>query len=231
MAVYPRECGGTGSHHPHHWRRSGLSPRVRGNLTADFHFITYTRSIPASAGEPTAQYSDMIRAEVYPRECGGTNPTLFQCNPYLAWTVYPRECGGTRNCAISMVALRMGLSPRVRGNHDGHSYQYGPLSVSRSIPASAGEPGRRMLAPGASAVARSIPASAGEPILSFHLAWWSARTGLSPRVRGNPISWTRTGIRAGSIPASAGEPHGTATFVAYIGKVYPRECGGTLARS
>ena len=71
--VYPRECGGTG------WRRRGvhyprgLSPRVRGNPAGVRRGQPRPRSIPASAGEP--YYGEPCRrpAEVYPRECGGTN--------------------------------------------------------------------------------------------------------------------------------------------------------------
>ena len=92
--VYPRVCGGT-------WRNrlvpplcSGLSPRVRGNLTSARASELWGRSIPACAGEPEYGYASTQRKAVYPRVCGGTasrTPTRRSCN---------------------------GLSPRVRGNPD-----------------------------------------------------------------------------------------------------------------
>ena len=52
VGVYPRACGGTSS-----WSRTdawlpGLSPRVRGNLSASPSTEIVKRSIPARAGEP-----------------------------------------------------------------------------------------------------------------------------------------------------------------------------------
>ena len=66
--------------------------------------------------------------------CAG-EPGLWTCTPYRH-TVYPRVCGGT-SANRSMSRLALGLSPRVRGNHDltGNAVQ----SI-RSIPACAGEP-------------------------------------------------------------------------------------------
>ena len=52
--------------------------------------------------------------------------------------------------------------------------------------------------------------------------------GLSPRVRGNPRAAGRGTAPRGSIPASAGEPT-TAARRRGAGRVYPRECGGTVA--
>ena len=93
-------------------------------------------------------------------------------------------------------------------------------------------------------VSRSIPARAGEPQCR-HLAS-SATDGLSPRVRGNltqiarerpPLGsiparagnhrpHSRSGRTRGSIPARAGEPD-VAGRVFDIDWVYPRACGGT----
>ena len=50
--------------------------------------------------------------------------------------------------------------------------------------------------------------------------------GLSPRVRGNPLSRRRTAAARGSIPACAGEPT-IATPFRRTAAVYPRVCGGT----
>ena len=111
--VYPRECGGTSAISGGRGRCMGLSPRVRGNPGAPACHAAHRGSIPASAGEPSAEGLPCHASRVYPRECGGTG------RPELAGD------GG------------VGLSPRVRGNHEGPQQQ--PVGVG-SIPASAGEP-------------------------------------------------------------------------------------------
>ena len=50
--------------------------------------------------------------------------------------------------------------------------------------------------------------------------------GLSPRVRGNPVSPVSTTEPQGSIPACAGEPYGAGSGQ-HLHGVYPRVCGGT----
>ena len=52
-------------------------------------------------------------------------------------------------------------------------------------------------------------------------------SGLSPRVRGNPMCARLTPFNDGSIPACAGEPASLANPV-YVLWVYPRVCGGTI---
>ena len=91
----------------------GLSPRVRGSRTPPFQGRDWSRSIPASAGQPMCRGSRVAVPEVYPRECGAAH------NPQS----YPHALPG--------------LSPRVRGSQcfppcGGNGY--------RSIPASAGQP-------------------------------------------------------------------------------------------
>ena len=51
-------------------------------------------------------------------------------------------------------------------------------------------------------------------------------SGLSPRVRGNPVIRQRLTVGPRSIPACAGEPR-TSSSAASISRVYPRVCGGT----
>ena len=51
--------------------------------------------------------------------------------------------------------------------------------------------------------------------------------GLSPRVRGNRVGNYEVHVRAGSIPASAGEPR-LPCRIGHSISVYPRECGGTI---
>ena len=55
MGVYPRVCGGTLDRKHREGGLSGLSPRVRGNLVGCHFPSSFSRSIPACAGEP---YSD-----------------------------------------------------------------------------------------------------------------------------------------------------------------------------
>ena len=112
-AVYPRVCGGTQRQRTHRRRRSGLSPRMRGNRGARPPYGWILGSIPAYAGEPYAGIGVSSRYQVYPRVCGGTRP-----HSRPTW----------RNC---------GLSPRMRGNP---GLGAGGRAPYRSIPAYAGEP-------------------------------------------------------------------------------------------
>ena len=139
---------------------TGLSPRVRGNLERDKTQDRIDRSIPACAGEPATVVECARMQGVYPRVCGGTGlrqpPT--------------REAGG--------------LSPRVRGNHEG------PGPVARrlgSIPACAGEPGNpsRWLK-----VVEVYPRVCGGTTAVLTPA--KLVMGLSPRVRGNRATWAQT---------------------------------------
>ena len=50
--VYPRVCGGTSGAASRGTASGGLSPRVRGNLLHECHFVSSSGSIPACAGEP-----------------------------------------------------------------------------------------------------------------------------------------------------------------------------------
>ena len=196
------------------------------------------------------------RAElVYPRECGGTS-TRVLCSamrwglsprvrgnrrpcrraPLAAGSipasagepgarrdgrrrarVYPRECGGTSASMVGM-APPPGLSPRVRGNQ---SMAARAMSLHRSIPASAGEPPSLLRTLAASGV---YPRECGGTRQLGRAP--GLGPGLSPRVRGNRGRHLCAGRRAGSIPASAGEPRTTA-IPASLNTVYPRECGGT----
>ena len=111
--VYPRVCGGTGARTGSDTDYRGLSPRVRGNLTAEEHLQEELRSIPACAGEPDYGYPAIDRDGVYPRVCGGTGAT--------GWDE----------------VSALGLSPRVRGNRITESML---IQLGGSIPACAGEP-------------------------------------------------------------------------------------------
>ena len=157
-------------------RRCGLSPRVRGNLTAPLARSTWDRSIPACAGEPWT-----VTCETSPE------------------TVYPRVCGGTRSYPHHS-ADHFGLSPRVRGNLSVERAVH--LSL-RSIPACAGETvsGRICTFSG-----RTVyPRVCGGNRTRTHTNR-NASEGLSPRVRGNPRPGETDDVPHGSIPACAGEP-------------------------
>ena len=131
--------------------------------------------------------------------------------------VYPRVCGGTawnRHPRYSAV----GLSPRVRGNQVKKAEI---VSGRRSIPACAGEPGVHYSSgTGAPVYPRVCGGTA------FKVSCLLFQRGLSPRVRGNPISRNICAFIPWSIPACAGEPN-SKTCCLPIGRVYPRVCGGT----
>ena len=132
--------------------------------------------------------------------------------------VYPRVCGGTCESAASSSALS-GLSPRVRGNQ-----QQQPVDglVSGSIPACAGEPGRRPRRRGRSRVYPRVCGGTAPPACPS-TPW----CGLSPRVRGNPRGAGGSIGCQGSIPACAGEPP-TVECSGRRTRVYPRVWGGTF---
>ena len=122
-SVYPRVCGGTRIAGGRQADDSRLSPRVRGNPGCRAGRDIWTASIPACAGEPTAQRQR-----------------------FRVFAVYPRVCGGTAAPAPAAVEAWR-LSPRVRGNPSRYPL---PRSEIPSIPACAGEPGLpfRALPPG-----------------------------------------------------------------------------------
>ena len=113
VRVYPRACGGTLDASSRRLAASGLSPRLRGNLSGPPSVLNLPRSIPALAGEPV----------------------FFSLSVPL-YTVYPRACGGTERCPAGRSGS-LGLSPRLRGNPD---VRQGHIRWRGSIPALAGEP-------------------------------------------------------------------------------------------
>ena len=216
------------------------------------------RSIPACAGEPQDYPAFLQQRQVYPRVCGGTRLPQFpdgfvqglsprvRGNHYPGrgaclslrsipacagepggelghienHAVYPRVCGGTERMAVRLQAMR-GLSPRVRGNRPAAGA--GVLRL-RSIPACAGEPPSATNWHSSLQVYPRVCGGTTPPDTSS-----KAIEGLSPRVRGNRASsrLCSTGLR--SIPACAGEP-GQLPLVLNRAEVYPRVCGGTVAR-
>ena len=111
--VYPRVCGETRPMRQLQYRVRGLSPRVRGNPTAEATRAGRRRSIPACAGKPPPSPSPTCAPRVYPRVCGETR--------YAWWPSIHAD----------------GLSPRVRGNQRLMGRVSAPAG---SIPACAGKP-------------------------------------------------------------------------------------------
>ena len=147
--------------------------------------------------------------------CAG-EPVMRPSSPSSS-EVYPRVCGGTA-AGLSHRSRSSGLSPRVRGNLVGGEVG---LQGIRSIPACAGEPGALTSPVEESPVYPRVCGGTSQDLYERIM-----ETGLSPRVRGNPLLHVDADAQLGSIPACAGEPiH--ATTISRATKVYPRVCGGT----
>ena len=117
-----------------------------------------------------------------------------------------------------MMPYSAGLSPRMRGNQ---GRREGTSPSEGSIPAYAGEPYQRAAKRAEGQVyPRVCGGTRTMPDMHDYIS------GLSPRMRGNPIHYTRRPARSRSIPAYAGEPAcGNSDGNPY--RVYPRVCGGT----
>ena len=116
----------------------------------------------------------------------------------LTKRVYPRVYGGT-DYEQALTELEKGLSPRVRGNRPAHLNDF---FLARSIPACTGEPVYSTIPTPLNPV---YPRVYGGTCRRTSTA--AADSGLSPRVRGNPVDG-RLIRRAGrSIPACTGEPN------------------------
>ncbi len=175
--VYPRPRGGADGALACTSIQQGLSPPARGSRMHWWRLATYSRSIPARAGEPADGEPLVVTTRVYPRPRGGAT------------------------CSVKVRRRTSGLSPPARGSR--HS-EANAATGHGSIPARAGEPtrlagqqwqtgvyprprggatvssGRKVSGAGLSPPARgsqchteshlrpdgSIPARAGEPSLS-----------------------------------------------------------------
>ena len=193
----------------------GLSPRVRGNPGRRCPGGSPHGSIPACAGEPVVWRGCRPAGQGLSPRVRGNRPTGISAKapggsipacageppPGVRWwrplSVYPRVCGGTREGQASAATAGSGLSPRVRGNLRFRAFS---IVSRRSIPACAGEP---CLSVRKQSGIRVYPRVCGGTKTS--LAVCKQAVGLSPRVRGNPPGIVDY-VRAGSIPACAGEP-------------------------
>ena len=217
--VYPRVCGGTRTSPPRPTPSTGLSPRVRGNPNLRTLCRGCHGSIPACAGEPIACPAPSRPSKVYPRGCGGTATGGVWGGG--SCRVYPRVCGGTCG-GPGGERQPTGLSPRVRGNR---MRRRAGTTRARSIPACAGEPEAFIFWP---SFVKVYPRVCGGTLR--YDPQTTPGLGLSPRVRGNHPELDLIPIPYGSIPACAGEPRSAAPR-SCTSRVYPRVCGGTVARS
>ena len=134
--------------------------------------------------------------------------------------VYPRERGGDPGHSAESRWVR-GLSPRTRGRP---RLRRRRLPLAGSIPANAGETSFHVRIPTS---ARVYPRErGGDGVLQIGEG---AGAGLSPRTRGRHRATVVRAVRAGYIPANAGE-----TIISWRKRswdgVYPRERGGDRRR-
>ena len=106
-------------------------------------------------------------------------------------------CGGT-DLKAAIDCARVGLSPRVRGNHGVKYIRGGRVG---SIPACAGEPRGWMTWLRMRGVYPRVCGGTARRNLPYRID-----PGLSPRVRGNLRDRKLRTLTPGSIPACAGEP-------------------------
>ena len=254
-AVYPRTGGGTAIGTCHLPFLRGLSPHGRGNPALSLAPGERRRSIPAREGEPRSRSTPRGASAVYPRTGGGTDVVRVRVGDEAGLSphgrgnrhgpreargpggsiparagepasrsavsspvrVYPRTGGGTLVTAI-INGSGLGLSPHGRGNR-GH--RNGRGQADGSIPARAGEPD---VEPAVLTELGVYPRTGGGTVMACR---WSAREkGLSPHGRGNRWMESPASMKAGSIPARAGEPAPSRRRSASSG-VYPRTGGGT----
>ena len=131
--------------------------------------------------------------------------------------VYPRLRGGSYPSAL-VAMFGQGLSPPTRGIRIRSCSNYTNV---RSIPAYAGDPQTGAPYPAPTWVyPRLRGGSLGD------LARQSRRQGLSPPTRGIPSRWRVATMRMRSIPAYAGDPSSSRTFLGQR-RVYPRLRGGS----
>ena len=258
QTVYPRMYGETEPGCVREGEVGGLSPHVRGNLTALRLLETHNRSIPACTGKP------------------------FQTGDLATWSkVYPRMYGETQGAPAEQPA-RAGLSPHVRGNR--LTMRILP-ACKGSIPACTGKPDTAVPPASPAAVyprmygettnrvlpfrygdglsphvrgnptalraahpqAGSIPACTGKPDANQQIPdggrvyprMYGETTeepgdggdvgGLSPHVRGNRRSEGLRDLRRGSIPACTGKPSRNPSCRTPL-RVYPRMYGETRWR-
>ena len=232
--AHPRECGADLTTRHGHGCCWGSSPRVRGRPMRIAHHHCPAGLIPASAGQTTPASRSTQRRRAHPRECGadeagipqintnwGSSPRVrgrqntWRCRPRDPGLIpasagqttgqcrlggiggaHPRECGADSFLRLQPVSYA-GSSPRVRGR-PGRPVQ--AFAVSGLIPASAGQTTRTSRS---DVINWAHPRECGADCSTVELA--GHIQGSSPRVRGRPDIRVPTSLRAGLIPASAGQ--------------------------
>ena len=198
--------------------RQGVYPRVCGGTTGlDGPAISNSGLSPrvrGNRGMAKERFTMMRSIPACAGEPSGAT-TAAACT-----RVYPRVCGGTPG-ASRRTPSSAGLSPRVRGNR---SYRPRLRRWRWSIPACAGEPPSQLALPKAVSVYPRVCGGTAQARRRLSMS-----TGLSPRVRGNPILPGQSYVNDRSIPACAGEPGDTESRQPR-NRVYPRVCGGTSRR-
>ena len=125
--------GETRSRGPRVSRRPGLSPHVRGNLSALDAAALAMRSIPACTGKPIRQCNTLTAERVYPRMYGETRASTRHQSGMAGLSPHVRE-----TVALDARARPWtGLSPHVRGNRRLFNGLFNGLW---SIPACTGKP-------------------------------------------------------------------------------------------
>ena len=251
--VHPRERGESASSIGADGERLGPSPRARGIRARLPSAAQRSRSIPASAGNPSRSASRPRPRRVHPRERGesarppkknladpgpsprarGIRSRSDACGP--CGGSIPASAGNPRPALVKPNGYR--VHPRERGESPGACPSPrkgpGPSPRARGIP---------VVLPQDSVERGSIPASAGNPIRFARRrpprpvhprergeSGQAARTaplptGPSPRARGIPPRNRRARTFLRSIPASAGNPRASRSSI-LSRRVHPRERG------
>ena len=195
LRVHPRLRGGASvviARLPH---VAGPSPPTRGSPISRTTRLESPGSIPAYAGEPYASIRNGWMGPVHPRLRGGALGSM------------------------PIASYERGPSPPTRGSHDGRRSHGGRR---RSIPASAGEPGRRRT-PWLPAGVHPRLRGGADVAQTVSNKYY----GPSPPTRGSPGVRTTYDNRWGSIPAYAGEPRARWSGTHGAG-VHPRLRGGAV---
>ena len=199
--VYPRVGGETSETVCSHPSLMGLSPRGRGNQLDDGAELCRQGLSPRGRGNRRVPSRTRRLLRSIPAWAG--KPST-RCSTRSSKRVYPRV-GGETSFHDSVAEHFGGLSPRGRGN---------PPSMVRgsdgkgSIPAWAGKPARR---PTAEEDRWVYPRVGGETPMTTMAN--PTMYGLSPRGRGNLDFRYKLSSKIGSIPAWAGKPSKTTSYV------------------
>ena len=232
--AHPRACGENFQSSDFSSSFSSSSPRVRGKPARRVELDCLARLIPACAGKTRSASRSPPTWRAHPRACGenasvadwatlpaGSSPRVRgkhsprhgrvigaglipacagktrSCAPSTTpRTAHPRVCGENLD-RLQVRRLHLGSSPRVRGKLGVGPGAGGELGL---IPACAG---KTPACPGGRGRPAAHPRVCGENW--SWTAWWRARSGSSPRVRGKQARERDPVLFDGLIPACAGK--------------------------